>query len=176
MRRYTTIPVLLGVVLAFAGITQAAPEWAHANGLDFWNGSSYQTELRHATGEVQTADDQFARAHRRTEITTDIVSSACDGRMTLNEALDALLALAQTSPDWLAGLRCGYRGKYGLSFTPTDREVMSCYLVFKIESLRAMAIEMGNTAHAAFLSDRLASIEEELRLQTKPPTSVASAH
>jgi hypothetical protein len=175
MRRFATVIVaLFCVAFAFAGLTQAAPEWTHANGLDFWKLDDALAQLRETAEEEQDLEDRAAAERRRVEVVTDIASSLCDGRLTLNEALNALCDRALSSPDWLARTRVIYVERQGISATSTDREVMSRYLLIKIRWMQECAEQAGDTSRAAFLSARMASIEEEMRLQANPSPGIVS--
>jgi hypothetical protein len=176
MRRFATgIVALLCVVFAFAGLTQAAPEWTHDNGLDFWNLGKVQAQLRETAEEKQDLEERVAAERKRIEVATNIASSLCDGHLTLNEALNALCDLARSDSDWLAATRLIYGEAQGISAAATDREVMSRYLLIKIRWMQSCADQSGDASRAAFLSARHASIEEEIRLQTNPSPCIVSA-
>jgi hypothetical protein len=176
MRRCANVPAaLLGLILPAASIAYAAPEWTRSAGLDFWNQGREAARLRASNDARRELDEQAVHVGRRIEATNHIAESLCEGRRTLNEAVDASSAIAETFPDWFAVMRSDYRTNGFVSSTATDRDVLTCYLFLKIESMRWTAEQLGDVSRAVYLSDRLAELKHEVQLQLQQSSQVVSS-
>jgi hypothetical protein len=153
-----------------------APAWAQANGLDFWNLGNEQALLRSEINEGRSWDNAHEQVQRRREATQHIVQRLCEGGITLNEALDATSAMAQTYPGWLASLKVSYSNGRVLPPTATDRDVLTCYLLTTIKGKLLTAEELNETSRSAFLSACLARLTKEARVHAKQASVSAAAH
>jgi hypothetical protein len=173
MYRFTPIRVVLVVLtVVLVSVAVAVPEWTHAVGLDFWKWERQDFDMRSLAEQGRDMDERAAVQHRRSALTTEIAQSLCAARITFNEAVESLTALAETSPDWVANLRLTYCGNRLPSRSP-DRTVMICYLLLRIKSLQLAAEQTGDTQRAELLAERLMFFEKEARLQVSSPTQIA---
>ncbi|HEV3436802.1 MAG TPA: hypothetical protein VG122_05545 [Gemmata sp.] len=163
MRRPAIIPlVLICATVVFAGVTQATPEWSKAAGLDFWNLSREEAQLRAATTRREELNAQCERVLRRMEVAEHIAAALCEDRLTLSEAIEGITTLAGAAPEWFAQLRDSYHTHVVVSPTATDRDVVFRYLLLTIEMMRLSAELQGDTTRTIAISARLVQLEGEL--------------
>jgi hypothetical protein len=172
MRRFAVIPaVLVCVATVFVSASYAAPDWTRAAGLDFWNLGNEQANLRTAAERERDLDALTDTARRRGEVLDGLAADLCDGRATLAESVEAVLALAQTDPEWFAGVGDEYRQRGFVGLTATDRDVAAQYLFVRIEGMRWTAEQLGDVSRAAAVSARVAQLADELRSVAAAPSA-----
>jgi len=150
MHRYVTaLAMLLG---AIGALTAGSDLWTFA---DEWTGfRSAETERRDLLSGLE-------QAQRRNAVSDDIAISLCENRITMHEAIRAIGAFAESSPDWLTRLRTVYHSHGSISPTATDHDVLVRYLRARIESLIRTAKVLGDPHRVAVLSARLARFDQE---------------
>jgi hypothetical protein len=158
------------------GFARVAPDWTHANGLDFWNLGNDKASLSNEIDEGRNWDNALELVQRRREATVSIAYRLCEGSITLDEAVDSITALAQTLPDWLPALRVSYRETGAIPQTATERDVVTCYLLITIRGMLHAAESLNETSRAAFLSASITRLDEEVRLHAKQTLANKVAH
>jgi hypothetical protein len=164
MHRFATVPAVL-LCLATVGTAAAltAPEQTHAAGLDFWHANDEAAQLRAETEQRRDLEFEHEQLRHRNAAGQQIALSLCEDRIGAREALDAIAALAEISPDWFAQLRVHYRSSVWGTPAATDLEVKARYLRVKIEQMIRTAEISGDAPRVAFLSARLTRFDNEVR-------------
>ena len=163
MRCFSTVPIVIfGVIIAFAVGSFAAPSQTHAAGLDFWNYADEWAGFRDTETAGHDLDFGLEQAQLRNTVSDDIAASLCDDRITMTEAITAIGAIMENSPDWSAQLQAVYRRRGTVAPTATEHDVQVRYLRTRIESLIWKAEAVGDTARATTLSARLDRFDREM--------------
>jgi len=163
MRRFATAPsVFLTLVAVGTATALAAPERTRAAGLDFWNASDDEAQLRAEAHQRQDLELEHQQILERCAVGNEIARNLCDDRVSFSEALDAVAELADAFPDWFAKLKTHYRTGIAFPAATADNEVMARYLRVKIEQMLRSAEILGDAPRAAVLSSRLAHFDHEV--------------
>jgi hypothetical protein len=164
MRRLSIIPVvLLCVTAALTGLNRAAPGWASAAGIDFWNLGEYEDGLRGTIDRERELEAQCRAAEYRSEAAERIAGRLGAGDMTFAEAVDALSAVADADPEWFAEVRGQFPSAGRVSPTATDRDILAELLLRRIRSTIRTAEASGDDRRVAALSARLTQLESVAR-------------
>ena len=114
--------------------------------------------LQYLSSEDEKWETELELTRGRETTTRDIGAALCDNRLTLTEAIDAVMALAEDSPDWIEQLRGRYCSYGFLLPTATDREVMTRYLRVHIEAMKSVAESAGESTRVVAFSAHLAHL------------------
>ena len=160
--RSFAVPLSAIACLAFGltGASFVAPEWTKKAGLDVWNFDEQKNRLEVAGEEARRLDAVSERFAVRSAVSQSLASDLCQERITLDEALDVLAAIARNDPDWFATLRSGLCLSAYLPQTAADRDVLTHYLRGKIESMQWDAMHLGDPSRAAVIRERLVRFDE----------------
>lgn len=128
MRPMTILTVAgLLAISAFGLATWATdPAWARAAGLDVWNASALEEELRAIHAERQRLDDQEAMLLHILDLTEQIIQETAAQRRSLADAAEVLLRINRDRPGFASVLDLHFQG-------PTPSARVAHYVLFKIE-------------------------------------------
>lgn len=160
-----TLAAVPCLTLGLLGALAAAPDRARDAGVDFWNTDAEQNRLEAAGAEARRLEAVGDRQAARLAESERLASGLCDGRLTLDEAVDGLAAVANDNPDWFATLRSNLCSYWSLPQTAADRDVLTRYLRGRIASIQRGALESGDASRAAFVRERLIRFDEEVSRQ-----------
>ena len=99
-----------------------------------------------------------------------LATTLCDRHATLHESADALLVLADASPEWFLWTTDHYRACGLVGPHATGHDVAVRRLLLWIDSTRWAAERSGDPSRAAALSARLTELETEAGLAVSPPS------
>jgi hypothetical protein len=164
MRRFALIPVVvLGLAAVGTSAAALAPEQVRAAGLDFWNVSADEADLRAAEDESRDLEADHERSRQRTTVVTRIVNELSEDRVHAADALEELAAVARSSPEWFATLRTHYQLMGFVTPTATDHEVLIKFLLVRVQARLNTAEHECDAALAPVISARRVRLEGELR-------------
>jgi hypothetical protein len=99
----------LAIVLMFVGFGSTCPQWTSYYGVDFWNYSRYEDDVRQNLKEMEYFNELGLhvqqRLHLKLAITHDLISK----RIDLAQATDQFLELNKVEPEVLPGIRRYYQ-------------------------------------------------------------------
>ena len=128
-----TFVIIACITFCFIGMSFAAPEGTRKAGLDFWNIDEEKNRLVDAGEEARRLDAVSERLAIRIAVSERLASGLFENGVSLVEALDELMGLAQDDPEWFANLRsilCLYGA---IQETAVERDVLAT----SVERLRA---------------------------------------
>lgn len=170
MRHFANMPsLLLSLAAVGTAAVLAAPDRTRAAGLDFWNVSDDEAQLRAEACQRQDLEFEHQQIRERSAIGNEIARKVCDDRISFDEAIRAVTELAETSPDWFVTLKAHYRTGVGFPAPTTDDAVMARYLRVKIEQMLRSAEILGDRPRVTVLSSRLARFDQEIELHFPAP-------
>ena len=104
--RATLIPLTTALLFASLGLT--SPQWAADCGVDFWNHSRYESELRQNLKDAEDLDELGVRIKQRLFLKISIVHDLISKRINLAQAADQFLELNKLEPEILSDVRRGH--------------------------------------------------------------------
>jgi hypothetical protein len=100
--------ISLTSALLFAGLGFTSPQWAADRGVDFWNHSRYEAELRQSQKEAENLNELGVRIKERLSLKTSIVHDLIAKRIDLAQAADQFLELNKLEPEILSNVQPGH--------------------------------------------------------------------
>ncbi len=128
--------------------------------MEFRDISADSAQLRVLAAEDQKWEAELERARGRETVGHDIAAALCDGRITLEEAIESVMTLADDSPDWVVMLRSRYCYHGYVPSTASNHDVMTRYLRIQLESMKSVAESAGDRPRVVSLSAHLAHLED----------------
>ncbi len=161
--------VLIATGLVSAAVIQSSPTWFTTTG---GRQQTAKEALRDSNDRRLNLDEEGETIRQRSALTEDVAARLCDGQLTLPEAVDAIEPLARAAPEWFHSVRLSYQGFSQVSPTATEREVITTYLLHKIEQRADQARERGDTSRATTISARRVELERRAEPSQPFPTRI----
>ena len=95
----------LAIVLLFGGFAFTCPQMAAERGIDFWNYSQYENDLRQNMGETDKLNRIGVRVQQRLNLKLAIIQDLISRRIDLAQASDQFLELNRIEPEALVDMR-----------------------------------------------------------------------
>jgi len=144
----TSVATLSGITLTVALLQAAAPDWSRAAGLDVWNYSSYEGDLRQSVAARDRLEAVQEQLDGQIAASAHVVGELIAGRIAFPAALDELEVINRDRLAFDGTMQARYPAA-------TPRERMAHYVRSKIRA------QLDGTP---VLQDRvLARLEAELR-------------
>lgn len=140
--------------------------WTEAAGLDVWNARHLEESLDVEAARRRDISAKEQRMWQRIEQFNRTVTRLYEGELSLAQAVDELLAVAERYPEWYSATGYAIRCTL-LNESASDREVMAQLLLNRLEGLYRDSLALGDMAKAAAVYKRLTEFAVEINAENR---------